>query len=349
MAKLSLDATIGLTENNLGEISGISRRVTRKDAKNAVANSLLCEKKYQNNVNFRLKVTPYVTEKMVMQQFLEMLLLFKRENSVAIPFFSILEPKTKLLNLLIEKSGLSAKEFITAKIITPLAEMVVEQLFCNKMSVEIHPQNLLLLVDKETGAPEKFLLRDMNGINAIPDHTILSSDLQDDSFFYAANHPMDASRTIEKHLVGLLLFELSRFVFENKGLDDMDWKNWCNEELTTKNFSYNLNSILEQKEFVRYSPIDIDFATAIDTALDKFKIKESLKKFDKITVPEGTYMVSTESRSTGKQLLVDFEQELDDLKENQLDQNNQFFDKQLYLLYKMHLHLEKHPHLKTGT
>ena len=121
-------------------------------------------------------------------------------------------------------------------------------------------------------------------------------------------------------------------------------ENWCNEELTTKNFSYNLNSILEQKEFVRYSQLIL---YSYRPALDKFKTK-NLKKFDKITVPEGTYMVSTESRSTGKQLLVDFEQELDDLKENQLDQNNQFFDKQFYA-HKMHLHLEKHPHLKTGT
>ena len=141
--------------------------------------------------------------------------MFTQPNLHAIPLFSLFEPRTGLLKHFIETSRLSAKQFIEEHIINPLAEMIIHQLFNGKMSAEIHPQNLLILIDQTTGS-SKFLLRDMNGINALLDFDRLPDDLKSIEYFYQETHLQDAATTIERHFIGQLIYELSRDVTVSK-------------------------------------------------------------------------------------------------------------------------------------
>ena len=71
-----------------------------------------------------------------------------------VPFFSLLDPvNTDLLTGMQKKSGMTMLSFMTEFILKPLAELAVEELFGYNLASEKHPQNLIMIVDIETGLP----------------------------------------------------------------------------------------------------------------------------------------------------------------------------------------------------
>ena len=150
---------------------------------------------------------------------------------------------------------------------------------------------------RESGQFEHFILRDMNGINAIPDYKKLPEQLPKIvATFYSESFEKDTAISIEHHINGQLLYELSRCVLALKTIDwgrlmiwaDTSWKEIENVDI---NFGYENKGTIPVDQFMRYSPVHREFA---------YLVYDKLSKMSDVSMT-----------TMGPECLIKFKQELD--------------------------------------
>lgn len=145
------------------------------------------------------------------------ILLDPHARERVVPLYALFGNKNRaLLDLMINNSKKTPTQFILEDILQPYARLYVDLLFNQQISLEVHGQNLMLVLDDETAQPIKgreFLYRDMGGVNSLLSSKELSrlpAHLRDPDFFYFATHVKDAATSMEDHFFHRTLFNLTK-------------------------------------------------------------------------------------------------------------------------------------------
>ncbi|MEI8365593.1 MAG: IucA/IucC family protein [Parachlamydiaceae bacterium] len=162
-----------------------------------------------------------------------------------IPLFALFGGKNReLLDLLIRQSQKSPTQFVVDFLLAPLADIFIEMLYTKDVSLELHGQNVLLVIDTANPHDLKisFLYRDMGGVTCKldPKETdALPTHLKKVEYFYSDAHILDAAHVLEL-MSQKITFNLTKQFFKSPDYDQMDppfarWKN----EMVRRGFSEN--------------------------------------------------------------------------------------------------------------
>lgn len=199
---------------------------------------------------------------------------FKDPNILVAPLYAIFgEKNLPFLLALIEQSGCSPEDFIEEKLLRPLAALWIDLLFVHKTSLEIHGQNLLILINKEKDAPFQFAYRDLGGVNRIPS----TADEIPAEFSWASSHKKDAATALE-HFSYKVLFNLTKLFFNqpllfSKSPRFLAWKetmemvefdkNWKSQESHDQHLTK-----IPLRDFCRYGYFEKKFGEFLLNELD---------------------------------------------------------------------------------
>lgn len=155
-------------------------------------------------------------------------------NQRIVPLFCLLGLKNQsFFNTMVAKSNRTHSQFLCEKIFSPYAKILLELLFSQRISIEAHGQNLLLIVDVNTLQPIKgseFLYRDMGGANALltnDELAFLPPSLGKTDFFYFSTHHADAGTALEDQFVKKILFNLTKQMIKSKtSISCREFREW---------------------------------------------------------------------------------------------------------------------------
>jgi len=227
MIKVSLDAEIG----------GVSRILSLKECAGSVAATAILQKK-SSKIEFMQDSFSFVlnTENQKKAGMIYRAIPDRLSNQYVVPLFSLFGSKNKdLLDFIIQKSGQNPTECIVNKILKPIAEGFIDLLYFHHVSIEIHGQNLLLVIDISNPNDLKIELiyRDMGGVNCFlseKNKQLLPKTLNQKDFFYCDSHVKDAAKVLED-ITKKVLFNLTKqFVkSEDYVLKDPSFALWKSE------------------------------------------------------------------------------------------------------------------------
>lgn len=216
MAKLSLDKVIG-SHRVISEKEAIASIACNKALKNKSCPRELefVDEEFSFSANASLLQgqleAGFIARKMPKE-------FFDDQQNYLLPMFSLHGTKNQdLLFALVKKSGLNPCDFIEQKILAPLAKLFAELLFKHKVSLELHPQNSLLKVNRDTG-DISFVFRDMGGVSCClspEEREKLPSTLQDPKYFFSASFKEDAGKVLEQMLVSRLAFNFTKQILKS--------------------------------------------------------------------------------------------------------------------------------------
>jgi len=150
----------------------------------------------------------------------------------------------------------SEVDFVLNFILKPLAHDYIDCLFNHGVSLQMHPQNLLMCLNHT----DKFMYRDLGGCN-----------IRNVQSKYSDNHIKDDENVIECHIIGNLCFELTRtFVHHYQSNSNDKITNWKNEMIKNnkiKSFMFD-NHIFSNDEFQRYGFFELCF---LEFMIDELK------------------------------------------------------------------------------
>lgn len=144
-----------------------------------------------------------------------------------IPLFALFGRKNwPLLKTMIQQSTMTPTEWIKDKLLMPFAEILVDHLFFQKTSLELHGQNLLLTIttDESCEAEIGFAYRDLRGANTVfsdEELALLPKGLQNREFFYSESFVRDAAWVVES-IARRICFGFTKQLFKAEDIDEMD-------------------------------------------------------------------------------------------------------------------------------
>jgi hypothetical protein len=215
-----------------------------------------------------------------------------------IPLFALLSVKNRdLFREIVRVNGGTVTQFLRNSLLLPYAEIYIELLMGSHMSIEAHPQNLLLLLNNENHTCG-FIYRDMEGViqicNEESEGLLLNKDelehlpmnLKDPSFYYFNTYVTDASFAMEQHFVIRTLGPLTRQLVKDHRFNKADpvFNTWYNEMAQhhfLKNWTLaDLNKDDYQKElpienFHRYGYVEFLFMECLIGIIRKKKLMSS--------------------------------------------------------------------------
>jgi hypothetical protein len=237
IAKVSLDADVGWREH---------RVIALKDCANAVANTGLLYARLPDDYDLRFLGEPaaFVPTQSFspcagMTDEARRFGVIYREipaelnnpdddktpRESLIPVFALFGVDNRPFFLrLIEASGESATDFLTQKVLRPLARAFTDLIYFQQTSIQAHAQNLLFSLDEDlriTG----LVYRDMGGVNCLADDRqflALPPKMRSKEFFYFDTHLLDGAVALEEFFVGRVLFNLTKQMVKSH-IERNDW------------------------------------------------------------------------------------------------------------------------------
>lgn len=132
---------------------------------------------------------------------------------------------------LVAASGMTVSVFLKKKLLYPVTNLIIKLLFLKDISLEIHAQNLGLMVDQKDQVCG-LMYRDIEGINLLMDEderqSCLPVPLRDKSIYFFDNHVKDSASVVEDHFVRCVLGPLTRQLAKSAEFQDSDpeLKDW---------------------------------------------------------------------------------------------------------------------------
>jgi hypothetical protein len=152
----------------------------------------------------------------------------KKERQI-IPLFALFSQDGKILKALFKKSHLTPTAFVKSQFLDKLASIIVEMIFHHQTSLEIHAQNLVLVIEEDEIL--EIAYRDMGGVNSLltsEQKSCLPEGLQGEECYYQESHFQDAALALERFVI-TVLFEFTRYFllseeYLSKDHELRDWK-----------------------------------------------------------------------------------------------------------------------------
>jgi hypothetical protein len=216
MVKLSLDKVIG----------NVNRVVKKRECELSIANSEILSgiiKKENLSIEIMKETFSFIPRGMEIGMIYRELPKYirpdyKKKARYVVPFFSLFGVKNAdFLPELIAVSGKTPTEFIKDDILKPLAKIITTLLYKYNTSLEMHGQNLLLVMDKSNKIIG-FMYRDMGGVNLLPP----KNSKYNEEIFYMKNHKKDSISTLEMHLNFRLLGNITKQFVKNPKIREKD-------------------------------------------------------------------------------------------------------------------------------
>lgn len=295
MVKVSLDKEVG----------GVLRILSKKESTGSVACSSLLEGERLENLSFIKETNSFIphhslvredrTAGMIIRE-IPSVLSDSNSKSLIFPFFSLFGKENRsFLDALIFRSGKTPTNFIVEDLLKPICDLFVIMIFDKNISLEIHAQNLLIVLNED--APPKFMYRDMGGVNPLLSEEHLNcmpKRLRKSEYFYTDTHLRDTADVLEGFAMRVLFNLTKQFVkCEKYGELDPDFLRW-KEKMARGGYLRNWTLDVEDTEghqveyigkegFYRYGYFEQIFGKMLLDAINQNGV------FEAINHPQITY------------------------------------------------------------